>query len=127
MILPRIHGATTGKPKNIRSIEWWLGVSLELILLRHSSHHGVLVKRHLLLISLKLSELLLLLKLRGLRELLLLISAELLSGRILLKVCLKLIWLLLLCLLLCFWIISCGACCHYLVQHCNRVVIRTEH
>lgn len=87
IILAGIYWTTTSKPKDIWGAESWLSVGLELILWGHATHHWILVKRHLLLICLKLSELWLLLELR-----LLLVCSEILGHLRLLEICQKLIW-----------------------------------
>jgi len=121
LILPLIHGSAASEPKNFRRTEPRLRISLELILLRHSPHHWILIERRhlLLLIRLKSPELWLLLELR---LLLLLVCAELLTHR-LLEVCLELVWLLLLLRLL---VIAGRSCHHNLVEHRDGIVVRAH-
>ena len=128
LVLPLVYGSAASEPKNVRRTEPRLGIGLELILLRHSSHHWILIERRhlLLLIRLKSPKLWLLLELR---LLLLLVCAELLTHR-LLEVCLELVWLLLLRLLLLLLlrllVIAGGSCHHNLVEHRDGIVVRAH-
>ena len=132
MVLPLVYGSAASEPKNVRRTEPRLGIGLELILLRHSPHHWILIERRhlLLLIRLKPPKLWLLLELR---LLLLLVCAELLTHR-LLEVCLELVWLLLLLLrlllllllLLRLLVIAGGSCHHNLVEHRDGIVVRAH-